>query len=169
MHLLSTGVPLPKAYRDFIGYLQFINFDLSLLASAGCVWNNTFYDTLLIATLVPLGIVATLGALYWLFRNSQNATGFKGTLYVLFVRKSALLILSFTFLIFSASSTVVFQVRQFGPAYVHAIYVQVICSSLTASRFQQLPVVQVALNNQHLCLVAKGHTESTLEDDFAPT
>ncbi|KAG5177756.1 hypothetical protein JKP88DRAFT_264944 [Tribonema minus] len=87
-------------------------------------------NVLLAITLAPLGVLALLGLAYMLSSYRSRARGRQGRLYSLFVEKGAMLALSFSFLIFSTTSTVVFQTfacddnleRQNGHSYLYADY-----------------------------------------------
>jgi hypothetical protein len=77
-----TGTQYPSIYGDYLKWLDVINLDVSWLLSAGCILRVSFYVKLLCTTLAPL-LVATV--------------------------KHLSVFLTFTFLIYSTVSTVVFQ------------------------------------------------------------
>ncbi|KAG5183488.1 hypothetical protein JKP88DRAFT_316821 [Tribonema minus] len=104
-----TGVPLPQLYRDFIVWLDFINMDLSVLLSLGCVFPANFYDRLLISTLLPLGVLALLGVAYLVVDRRARIHGRRGRLHSVFVEKAGLMVFTLTFFVFSISSTTIFQ------------------------------------------------------------
>ncbi|KAG5175700.1 pectin lyase fold/virulence factor [Tribonema minus] len=109
-YLSITGVPIPALYRTFISWLDLINLDMSVVLSPGCVFDVNFYQKLLLSTITPLCILALLGLAYVVASRHANRSGRWGQrIYHLFVDKAGLLVLSFTFLIFSATSTVIFQ------------------------------------------------------------
>eukprot|EP00611_Tribonema_gayanum_P007210 TRINITY_DN1653_c0_g1_i1.p1 TRINITY_DN1653_c0_g1~~TRINITY_DN1653_c0_g1_i1.p1 ORF type:complete len:1109 (+),score=308.99 TRINITY_DN1653_c0_g1_i1:195-3521(+) len=109
-YLSITGVPIPALYRTFISWLDLINLDMSVVLSPGCVFDVNFYQKLLLSTITPLCILALLGLAYVVASRHANRSGRWGQrVYHLFVDKAGLLVLSFTFLIFSATSTVIFQ------------------------------------------------------------
>jgi hypothetical protein len=100
-----TGTQYASVYSVFLKWLNVINLDMSWLLSAGCILRVSFYVKLLITTISPLIVVAILGAIHIRVRylctqasTLQHATA-----------KHITAFLAFTFLIFSAVSTVVFQ------------------------------------------------------------
>ncbi|CAM9800479.1 unnamed protein product, partial [Phaeothamnion confervicola] len=57
-----TGAVLPPVYANFLAGLSFVNVDIGLLLSAGCLAPEfDFYGRLLVSTLVPLGVLALVG------------------------------------------------------------------------------------------------------------
>eukprot|EP00611_Tribonema_gayanum_P009046 TRINITY_DN18761_c0_g1_i1.p1 TRINITY_DN18761_c0_g1~~TRINITY_DN18761_c0_g1_i1.p1 ORF type:complete len:1245 (+),score=365.94 TRINITY_DN18761_c0_g1_i1:193-3927(+) len=104
-----AGVPLPDLYEQFLVWLNFVNVDLGSLLSSGCLWNSDFYDRLLLVTLLPLGIAALLCGAYAACQRRAQASGQRGKLYSLFVKRAGLLLLTLSFLVFSSSSTIIFQ------------------------------------------------------------
>jgi hypothetical protein len=107
---MTPGVPLPDLLKKFISWISLINFDFSVLLSAGCLVQFGFYTRLLLATLLPLGVLALLAAAHALAKRRRGAQGVMGRVYHLFEDRGPLFALAFTFLIFSMSSTAIFQV-----------------------------------------------------------
>ncbi|KAG5181732.1 hypothetical protein JKP88DRAFT_320812 [Tribonema minus] len=107
--VICAAQPIVKLYRDFIVWLDFINLDLSVVFSLGCIFPTNFYDKLLITTLLPLGILAALGIAYVLVLRRTRNTGRRGRLYRIFVEKAGLMVFTLTFFVFSIASTVIFQ------------------------------------------------------------
>jgi hypothetical protein len=100
-----TGTQYASVYSVFLKWLNVINLDMSWLLSAGCILRVSFYVKLLITTIAPLLVVAILGAIHIRVRYlcTQASTLEHAT------AKHMTAFLAFTFLIFSAVSTVVFQ------------------------------------------------------------
>ncbi|KAG5183866.1 hypothetical protein JKP88DRAFT_290157 [Tribonema minus] len=136
-----AGVPLPDLYEQFLVWLNFVNVDLSSLLSSGCLWNSDFYDRLLLVTLLPLGIAALLCAAYAACKRRAQASGQRGKLYSLFVKRAGLLLLTLSFLVFSSSSTIIFQtfacdrISGTNDEYLRADY-SVSCTDPRHARFQ---------------------------------
>jgi hypothetical protein len=103
---------VPEAYSTFLEWVNLLSFDLSAVLPLGCIWRTSFYDRLLIVTLLPLSIIFTLAvtkmALRWRCDGPNGAP--KGPLYRIFVGRASMLFLTFTWLIFSTTSAVIFQV-----------------------------------------------------------
>ncbi|KAG5179621.1 hypothetical protein JKP88DRAFT_326159 [Tribonema minus] len=158
--VMITGAPLPDVYARFVAVLDFVNFDLSWLFSAGCVWDTSFYDRLLLATLVPLGIVAALIAARALAqrrrrRGAARRGGVRAAVHRLLVDKFWPLVLCFTFLIFSTTSTIVFQAREgltfacddvagTGKSYLRADYA-VECGTPQHYRYSLFSMLMIAV------------------------
>lgn len=59
-----AGVKYPGAYEDFLAMIDMVNLDLGFILSFACVYNTTFYDRLLMATLGPFVVLLVLGCTY---------------------------------------------------------------------------------------------------------
>ena len=65
---------MPDLYRQFVSWLQILNFDLSFLFSFGCVLGCLdFYGKLLLVTLAPLAFYMVLGIVYVLVKRYTAA------------------------------------------------------------------------------------------------
>jgi hypothetical protein len=116
-----TGTQYPSICGDYLKWLDIINLDMSWLLSAGCILQVSFYSKLLITTLAPIVVAAILSLLYLRVRHvyrTVNAIKHPATQRQKSSRTDALehakakhtsAFLTFTFLIFSTVSTVVFQ------------------------------------------------------------
>jgi hypothetical protein len=116
-----TGTQYPSIYGDYLKWLDIINLDMSWLLSAGCILRVSFYNKLLITTLAPIVVAVVLGLIHLRVRHvyrTVNAIRHPATQRQKSSRTDALehakakhtsAFLTFTFLIFSTVSTVVFQ------------------------------------------------------------
>ncbi|KAG5185731.1 hypothetical protein JKP88DRAFT_311568 [Tribonema minus] len=101
-----TGVALPLQYLDFLQVMDLISLDLRWLTSPGCVLHLSFYQRLLLTTLVPLGIAGVILAPRAYRRCRPRSAGAKlqrvceQDLHVLLV---------FAFLVYSGVSLTIFQ------------------------------------------------------------
>ncbi|KAG5179372.1 hypothetical protein JKP88DRAFT_182447, partial [Tribonema minus] len=101
-----TGVTLPLQYLDFLQVMTFMSLDLRWLTSPGCVLHLSFYQRLLMSTLVPLGIAGVILAprtFRWCrprFTSARLQHVYEKDLHLLLV---------FAFLIYSGVSLTVFQ------------------------------------------------------------
>ncbi|KAG5181937.1 hypothetical protein JKP88DRAFT_320131 [Tribonema minus] len=101
-----TGVALPLQYLDFLQVMDLISLDLRWLTSPGCVLHLSFYQRLVLTTLVPLGIAGVILAPRAYRRCRPRSAGAKlqrvceQDLHVLLV---------FAFLVYSGVSLTIFQ------------------------------------------------------------
>ncbi|KAG5179385.1 hypothetical protein JKP88DRAFT_247399 [Tribonema minus] len=101
-----TGVALPLQYLDFLQVMDLISLDLRWLTSPECVLHLSFYQRLLLTTLVPLGIAGVIfapRAYRWCRPRSVGAKlqrVCEQDLHVLLV---------FAFLVYSGVSLTIFQ------------------------------------------------------------
>jgi hypothetical protein len=92
-------------------WLAIISFDFSSILPIGCMWRSSFYDRLLLITLVPFGICFLMWAARLVLQWRCDRRGApKGVLYRIFVKRASTLFLSFTWLIFSVTTSIIFQV-----------------------------------------------------------
>ncbi|CAM9941933.1 unnamed protein product, partial [Ectocarpus sp. 12 AP-2014] len=105
-----TAVDFPPAYARFLSWIDMLSFDLGHVLSASCVFPAmSFYQSLLLTTLGPLGVAMVLVLTYWIAKSRAGA-GSAGS-----VKRSAAwsrhvaagLLLSF--LVFIATSTMAFK------------------------------------------------------------
>jgi hypothetical protein len=112
-----TGLELPPLYQRFLSWLSVINLDLQWLLSAGCIVRINFYGKLLTTTLLPIFLMAVLGAMHlyvrYKYRAKSSATvrqaARNAEAISTAIAKHSRALLAFTFLIYSPVSTVVFQ------------------------------------------------------------
>jgi hypothetical protein len=116
-----TGTQYPSIYGDYLKWLDIINLNISWFLSIGCILHVNFYAKLLVTTLAPLVVVAVIGVIHLRARYVHrlvNAIQEPATAPQRSFRTDALqhatakhvsAFLTFTFLIYSTVSTVVFQ------------------------------------------------------------
>ncbi|KAG5181501.1 hypothetical protein JKP88DRAFT_246247 [Tribonema minus] len=130
----ATGARLPPVYEAFVAGLSVLGLDVAWFLCMACLVRVNYYARLLIATLAPLPVLALIGASYlWRVRHApppllplprrprpqrrgaQQAEGGAaaddggGVMAAAAAQQHLRLALGFTFLIYSAVSTVVFQ------------------------------------------------------------
>ena len=119
-----ANVAFPDVYQRFLDAVDILNFELSWVLSAGCVFNLDFHDQLLIATIGPIFGMSLLGITFVM--AAAKHWGSEATL--LNVRRRHLsMVLLVTFLIYSSVSSMVFQmfaceVLDDGKSYLRADY-----------------------------------------------
>jgi hypothetical protein len=104
-----TGTQYPSIYSNYLKWLNVINFDTSWLLSAGCVLHVDFYAKLLLTTIAPLAVAALISVIhlrarYICYRQDDMIETLQHAKV-----KHLSVFLTFTFLIYSTVSTVVFQ------------------------------------------------------------
>jgi hypothetical protein len=128
-----TGLKVPLIYRDFLSWLGALNIDFGWLLSVGCVVQVSFYQKLIIDTLLPFGLTlclcCTYTIAYWRDKRQQqsqqqhaatddtttttasnsNANNNRSSKLEAILAKHLLIFLTMTFLIYSTVSTVIFQ------------------------------------------------------------
>jgi hypothetical protein len=71
-----TGLKVPLIYRDFLSWLGALNVDFGWLLSVGCVVQVSFYQKLIIDTLLPFGVAlclcCTYTIAYWRDQRQQQ-------------------------------------------------------------------------------------------------
>jgi hypothetical protein len=158
-YITITGLKLPDMYFDFLSWTSIINMDIGWLSSLGCVTRMTFYDKLLLNTLIPFGIVLALLCTYSIahYRHKVQATTASTvnmnsntrTVSLESIRSrhySAFLFI--TFLIYSTVSTVVFQtfacdnIETTGISYLRADY-SVICNTSRHNAYKAYAAVMI--------------------------
>ncbi|KAG5188968.1 hypothetical protein JKP88DRAFT_303232, partial [Tribonema minus] len=123
-----TGAALPLQYLDFLQVMDLISLDLRWLTSPGCVLHLSFYQRLLLCTLVPLGIAGVILAprAYCCFRPRSGGAKLQRV-----CEKDMHVLLVFAFLVYSGVSLTIFQtfacdyLKFDGPDgtyYLHADY-----------------------------------------------
>eukprot|EP00953_Heterococcus_sp_UTEX-ZZ885_P041480 21161-Heterococcus_DN1.PRE.2 len=116
-----TGTQYPPIYSNYLKWLDIINLDMSWLLSAGCVMHMCFYTKLLITTIVPLVVAAVILAIHLRVQcksgpviaiqdpATSQQRSFRTDALQQATAKHLSAFLTFTFLIYSTVSTVVFQ------------------------------------------------------------
>jgi hypothetical protein len=106
-----TGTQYESIYGDYLRWLDVVNSDMSWLLSAGCVMHISSYAKLLITTIAPLVVTAVILAIHIRIRYvcKHNAVTSQRKALQQAKAKHLSAFLTFTFLIYSAVSTVVFQ------------------------------------------------------------
>ncbi|KAG5180626.1 hypothetical protein JKP88DRAFT_166496, partial [Tribonema minus] len=101
-----TGVALPLQYLDFLQVMDLISLDLRWLTSPGCVLHLSFYQRLLLTTLVPLGIAGVILAprAYRLCKPRSAGAKLQRV-----CEKDLHVLLVFAFLVYSGVSLTIFQ------------------------------------------------------------
>eukprot|EP00611_Tribonema_gayanum_P000844 TRINITY_DN1063_c0_g1_i4.p1 TRINITY_DN1063_c0_g1~~TRINITY_DN1063_c0_g1_i4.p1 ORF type:complete len:528 (+),score=78.33 TRINITY_DN1063_c0_g1_i4:187-1770(+) len=146
-----TGVRMPPLVEDMLYWLNAVNLDLQRVLPLSCLvpgW--TFYDKLLVTTLIPLVIVLAVAATsacaqYFARKGKAGNNGAKETIVARAVHKVAsrplYIILALTFLIYSGVSSVIFQtfacdtLAGSGKSYLRADY-SIQCTTATHTRFK---------------------------------
>ncbi|KAG5179275.1 hypothetical protein JKP88DRAFT_264306 [Tribonema minus] len=101
-----TGVALPLQYLDFLQVMDLISLDLRWLTSPGCVLHLSFYQRLLLTTLVPLGIAGVILAPRAYRRCRPRSAGAK---LQRVCEQDMHVLLVFAFLVYSGVSLTIFQ------------------------------------------------------------
>lgn len=96
----------PGVYRDLLAILDVVNFDLSWILSAGCVFDVDFHDRLLVATISPLVALSFLACTYAAAGRIHREAP-ESLQHVWQKHVSMLLLL--TFLVYSSVSAVLFK------------------------------------------------------------
>lgn len=60
----TTGLPVPSAYLRFLSWVDFCNLNVGWSLSIGCAVSISFYQRLLLVTMVPIGVSLLLYASY---------------------------------------------------------------------------------------------------------
>lgn len=119
-----ANVTYPGLYDHFLSVIDIVNFDLTWVVSAGCIYEADFHDRLLISTIGPIGTVCLLGGIYAIavHRNRGSEEGLRN---VRHKHVSAFMLL--TFVVYSSVSSMVFQMFACDPlddntSYLRADY-----------------------------------------------
>ena len=101
-----ANVIYPDVYQDFLGGLDFFNFDLSWVLSAGCVVDIDFHDRLLVSTITPIVALLFLACTYAtaVRINRVQSEGLK-----IVQKKHVSMVLLLTFLVYSSVSSTLFK------------------------------------------------------------
>lgn len=141
-----ANVVYPDVYQRFLDGVDLLNFDLNWIPSTWCIVDLGFHDRLIMATTVPLIILAVLRALSALARRIYGRPN--GTLQTL--RQNHLsLVLLLTFLVYSPVSSILFQMfacddLEDGKTYLRADY-RIECDSTKHRTLQVYAVLMMLL------------------------
>ncbi|CAM9418346.1 unnamed protein product, partial [Ascophyllum nodosum] len=119
-----ANVTFPDIYQRFLDNIDLLNFELSWIFSAGCVFSLDFHDRLLIATIGPIIGLSLLGITYVSAAGRHRSC----EMALSNVRdKHVSMVLLLTFLVYSSVSSMVFQmfaceVLDDGKNYLRADY-----------------------------------------------
>ncbi|CAM9843693.1 unnamed protein product [Scytosiphon promiscuus] len=105
-----TGADFPPAYSRFLSWIDIVNLDLGSIFSGTCILPQvSFYHRLLLTTLAPLGLVVLLASTYQLAKRRAGIGSAsmvaKRAAWSRHIAAGLLL----TFLVFTSTSTVVFE------------------------------------------------------------
>eukprot|EP00611_Tribonema_gayanum_P032445 TRINITY_DN969_c0_g3_i3.p1 TRINITY_DN969_c0_g3~~TRINITY_DN969_c0_g3_i3.p1 ORF type:complete len:1006 (+),score=214.17 TRINITY_DN969_c0_g3_i3:240-3257(+) len=148
-----TNVLLPAAYKKFLYVMRFVNFDWSWLLSLTCSLKVSFYNQLLLCTLVPLCLAALMLVPRLLLRLGvcERWPAFAGARSRLDQLRAheqrAVLILAF--LVYGGTSSVILQTygcEDFpgGQSYLRADY-SISCKASTHTAYQVYAGFMIAL------------------------
>lgn len=141
-----ANVVYPDVYQRFLDGVNLLNFDLNWIPSTWCIVDLGFHDRLIMATTVPLTILAVLGALSTLAHRMNGRSS--GTLHTL--RQNHLsMVLLLTFLVYSPVSSILFQMfacdhLDNGKVYLRADY-RVECDSAKHRALQAYAALMMLL------------------------
>ena len=102
-----ANVKFPSVYQRFLDSVNFFNFDLSWVLSAGCLLEVDFHDRLLWTTISPLVIMGLLGITYTTAMH-RNLTSPETTIRHI-QHKHVSMVPVVIILVYSSVSSVVFQ------------------------------------------------------------
>ncbi|CAM9140611.1 unnamed protein product, partial [Laminaria digitata] len=118
----------PEEYETFLSYVCFANFDIGVVLSYSCHVLADFYDRLLLATIAPAVVLATLGGANYALkkRHSNSRSSSNGTM-VAVQGKHLSAALVFIFFVYSSVSYTIFQtflcdLMDDGEVYLQADY-----------------------------------------------
>ena len=141
-----ANVTFPDIYQRFLDAIDVLNFDLSWVLSAGCVFSFDFHDQLLISTTMPIAGMILLGITYVTaarrHRHSDAALR-------IIRHKHVSMVLLITFLVYSSVSSTVFQMfacedLEDGKNYLRADY-RIECDSAKHKVLQIYSVIMIML------------------------
>ncbi|CAM9967973.1 unnamed protein product, partial [Laminaria digitata] len=102
-----ANVIYPSVYQDFLDGLDFFNFDLSWVLSAGCVVGNIdFHDRLLVSTITPIMALLFLACTYAAANRINRG---KPESLKIVQQKHVSMVLLLTFFVYSSVSSTVFK------------------------------------------------------------
>jgi lysylphosphatidylglycerol synthetase-like protein (DUF2156 family) len=152
-----TGAELPPLYRSFLRLVDVVNLNMQWLVPSGCIVDLNFHHKLLIITLLPLVVVAALAVAHVRARSQarrahdlDTARGrqqFDDAVAAAFAKHSMVLLV-FTFLIFSVVSTTVLQtfacdlIDEVDKSWLRADY-SILCTSATHRAYQAYAAVMI--------------------------
>lgn len=157
-----TNVTFPNVYQKFLDGVDFLNFDLSLILSAGCFLEVDFHDRLLWTTITPLVITGVLSGTYAVAMRRNRRL--PHSVSRITQHKHISMALLVAFLVYSSVSSVVFQAfacddLDNGKRYLRADY-KIDCNSPKHRAFQiyaglMLLLYPVGIPAVYTCLLFK--------------
>ena len=171
-------VTFPSVYQTLLDGVDFLNFDLTWIMSAGCFLEIDFHDRLLWTTIAPVVEMALLGGTYTLaIHRNRDAPE---TALINIRKRHRSMALLVTFLVYSSVSSVIFQAfacegLDDGKSYLRADFT-IVCDSPKHKAFQiyagfmvmiypiGIPALYAVLlfSNHHVLRDEQGREESTI-------
>jgi hypothetical protein len=145
-----SGTQYPSIYANCIKWFNVVNLDTSWLLSAGCILHVNFYDKLLLTTLAPLVIALIILVIHCRARYICYKKTDLVEVLAHAKAKHLSVFLTFTFLIYSTVSTVVFQtfacdyLEDTKESWLRADY-SISCDTDTHAVFRKYAIVMVVL------------------------
>ena len=141
-----ANVAFPRVYQRFLDGVNFLNFDVLLIPSIGCIMDVDFHDRLLVSTIGPLVSLTLLAATFSVARrrNRGSETALERVRH-----KHMSMVLLISFLVYSSVSATVFQTfacesLDDGNNYLRADY-RIDCDSSKHRAFEFFAFVMVAV------------------------
>jgi hypothetical protein len=145
-----SGTQYPSIYANCIKWSNVVNLDTSWLLSAGCILHVNFYDKLLLITLAPVVIALIILVIHCRARYICYKKTDLVDVLAHAKAKHLSVFLTFTFLIYSAVSTVVFQtfacdyLKDTKESWLRADY-SISCDTDTHAVFRKYAIFMVVL------------------------
>lgn len=178
----AANVTYPDVYEEFLRAIDFVNFDLGFLLSAGCLWSDIdFHDRLLVNTIGPLVLTGILGLTYMvaLRRNDSACSAIVDKIR----HKHLTVLLLVTFLVYSGVSATVFKMftcdsLDDGNDYLRADY-GILCTDAKHRALQVyagvmimvypvgIPLLYGVLLFQHRAVLADASADKTAAEPIA--
>ncbi|CAM9378261.1 unnamed protein product, partial [Laminaria digitata] len=148
-----------------------INLDWGFLLSVSCIVDTDFYSRILMSTTIPLLVLAALGGTYSISRRRN--------------RRSVLVIIWLTLLVYSSVSSTIFQtfacddLGEGGDGYLRADY-SILCGTVRHHQFQVyaavmmliyplgIPLLYVALMFQHRVALSNETCSRKTREELKP-
>lgn len=116
-----AGEVYPEEYERFLSYLSFFQFDIGMMISYSCLFSPDFYGRLMLATVTPLAVVASLAGAYFATKIVYNSSNRQ----MRAVRSKLLSAgLFFIFFVYASVSYTIFQTFLCDPLDDGEVYLQ---------------------------------------------
>lgn len=116
-----AGEVYPEEYERFLSYLRFVDFDIGTMISYSCLFSPDFYGRLVLATVTPLAVIASLAGAYFTMKYVYNSSNRQ----LMAVRSKLLSAgLLFIFFVYSSVSYTIFQTFLCDPLDDGEVYLQ---------------------------------------------